>query len=116
MERILLDVFLFNLHGFDRVNILELVETQGYYCIYENYGNRKDPELHSALVHSYGSLDEAVSAFDRLSAAMQNLGFNPLENGATLDLPGFHSIASECRQPYTMPTKNTENQYRLLDF
>jgi hypothetical protein len=115
MERIRLEICLFNLRGFDRVNILELVEHHDAYQIYENYGERKDESLTSSLVGSYDHLEQAASVFDVLVSTMLAVGFRSPRNGQQLEIPGFSSIVSESGIRGFNPSNNNAESHRLLD-
>lgn len=116
MERLELEILLFDSHGFDRVNLLELIKDDEKYHIYENYGDRDTNELTSSLVGSFDNIILATARFATIVAYLQLLGFRPAEDGESLDIPGFYSTFSE-KNKFT-PIKLTESpaeKHRLLD-
>jgi hypothetical protein len=116
MERIQLEILLFDSNELDRVNLLELIADDGKYHIYENYGDREAVELVNSLVASFDNLILAAARFDTLALYLQLLGFRSAKDGEVLDIPGFYSTFSEKNKfSHTVITDTAIGTHRLLD-
>jgi hypothetical protein len=115
MEKIRLEILLFDRLNLGRVNIIELVKDNGTYSLYENYGDKDDLDLTSHLVEAHNNLEAALARFDALVSALQMIGYRLPNNGEELDLPGYYTSHAEKQQMADNVAAHSKQNHRLLD-
>jgi hypothetical protein len=115
MEKIRLEILLFDLLNLGRVNIVELVKDGDMYSLYENYGDRESSDLINHWVESHNNLEVALARFEGLVAALQMIGYRLPSNGEELQLPGYRTSYAEKQQLLENLAIHTNPGHRLLD-
>jgi hypothetical protein len=111
MERLLTEILHYTKNKADKIYILELLQTDDDFQLYETSGNRTHEDLPRKLIKTFDSYSEAEDYFELCVIKKIRTGFEFLQEWSMISIPGFlDALASTYT---TQPTEAVEEHRKL---